>query len=233
MATQRRAAAKPRTTETKKGPAPRALAREGAALREALDEALKRVRKLRAEGAKGWDELWETVDAIVSADPPLWRGRYGSEAEFIRKELPGETPRSVKRNVLVARTFTPADEAALGPSLLEELALYLQEREGLSKPPPHVALDRVMVLVPHGKETVRLPARTVDVEQVRAARRALRKQKSKRPEGPMERAIRGALKKQPALRGVSVRVAQDRVSLGNVPASEVQALGKALASVKV
>ncbi|MFN7698007.1 MAG: hypothetical protein ACK6CU_17030 [Deltaproteobacteria bacterium] len=170
---------------------------------------------------------------IISADPPLWRGLYGSEAEFIRKELPGETPRSVKRNVLVARTFKPADEAALGPSVLEELALYLQEREGLAKPPPHVDLDRVVVLVPHGKETLRLAARTADVEQVRAARRALRKTSSRKPQSPVETAIRAALKRHAGLKGVTVRVANDTVGLGAIPASELGALGKALGTVKV
>lgn len=212
---------------------PAALARDAAALRRALEPHLKKLRALRSEGARGWDELWETVDTILSAEPPLWRGLYASEAEFIRKELPGETPRSVKRNVLVARTFTPADEAALGTSVLEELALYLMEREGLKRPPPHVDLDRVVVLVPHGKETLRIPARAADVQQIRAARRALKKAPSRKPASPAEKAIRTALRASKGLSGVAVRVAGGAVSLSNIPVSELRALGRALASLKL
>lgn len=67
-----------------------------------LHASLERLRALRSEGAESWDARWEMVDEILSADPPLWRATYASEAEFIRKELPGETPRSSLSNVPVS-----------------------------------------------------------------------------------------------------------------------------------
>lgn len=189
MATRRRAATKPRAVQTKRAPArgsaptPAARAREHRALRRALDEALKKARKLRTDGANGWDE----------------------------------TPRSVKRNVLVARTFEPADEAALGSSLLEERALYLQEREGLAKPPPHVDRDRVVVLVPHGRKTLRPAARTARVEQVRAACRALRKTSSRKPRSAVETAIRAAPRKHAGPKGVTVASRTTPSASGRAP----------------
>jgi hypothetical protein len=200
-----------------------------------LHASLERLRALRTEGAESWDAQWEMVDEILSADPPLWRATYASEAEFIRKELPGETPRSVHRNMLVAVTFTPEDEKKRGISVLEEIALYLMERDDLKHPPKNIDLKRVAVMVPlpSGKGTQRFSGDVVDVDQVRAARRALKKGATKKPVSPVEKAIRTATQTSKSLKQMSIRVSGDVVSLANVPVSELALLGKALARVKV
>ena len=196
-----------------------------------LQEALSKLRALRTEGAETWDAQWETVGEILASDPPLWRALYASEAEFIRKELPGETPRSVNRNVLVAVTFTPEDEKKRGISVLEELALYLMERDDLKHPPKNVDLSRVAVMVPHGKVTQRFSGDVVDVDQVRAARRALKGISTKKPVSKLEKAIRTATKSNKALTQIGIRVTGEFVSLSNVPISELAKLGKLLSSV--
>lgn len=202
---------------------------------KALHASLKRLRTLRTEGAESWDAQWEMVDEILSADPPLWRATYASEAEFIRKELPGETPRSVHRNMLVAVTFTPDDEKKRGISVLEEIALYLMERDDLKHPPKNIDLSRVAVMVPlpSGKGTQRFSGDVVDVDQVRAARRALKKGATKKPVSPIEKAIRTATQTSKSLKQMSIRVSGEVVSLANVPVSELAMLGKALARVRL
>src|SRR5687767_8070227 len=77
----------------------------------------ERIVGLRERGADAFDELWEVVDEVMSSSLYL-AGGMRSEAEFIRKMLPGESARSVQRNRLVAVAFSPEDEARLGITLL-------------------------------------------------------------------------------------------------------------------
>jgi hypothetical protein len=66
---------------------------------------------------------------------------YRTTEDFIAAELPGETLRSVKRNVLVARCFTAADEARHGIAFLEEVALYARDVAGAAEAPRAIDLD--------------------------------------------------------------------------------------------
>jgi len=214
------------------------LAQAGAAGKKKLAAALAAIRKLRGQGTQSFDELWEQVREVLEADPPLWRhGDYATESDFIRRELPGETLRSVKRNILVATCFTPRDEADKGISFLEELALYAQERSGASRRPAAIDLSRMFIVVPAGKAgTVRKRAKDASIDDVRKARRALRAEgaTSKRS-SKQEKALRAALAKVAALRGVTVVLRGGQVSLGSIPLDEktLQALGRALATVKL
>jgi hypothetical protein len=89
----------------------RVLLRASALLKREFDRSRAIIEKLRGAGGEAFDDLWEEVDRVRSHQPPLWvGGGYRSFAAFIAGELPGETARSVNRNVLVARSFTPADE---------------------------------------------------------------------------------------------------------------------------
>ena len=129
----------------------KASSASGMRARDAVKKLFERKRdqlqRLRADGTKSWDRQWELVDEILTSDPPLWSGHYRSEGEFITKELPGETLRSVRRNVLVSAAFKPVDAETHGVSKLEEIALYLMEQSGAAKKLRAVDLDRVTIRV--------------------------------------------------------------------------------------
>ena len=203
-----------------------------------LAAALQIIGKLRGQGTEAFDELWEQVRDVLEAEPPLWRhGDYKSEADFIRRELPGETARSVRRNILVATCFTPKDEADKGISFLEELALYAQQRAGASKPPAAIDIDRMFVVIPSGKQgVVRKRARDATLQEVRKARRALRPDgATDKAASKQEKALRAAIAKVKDLTSVTVALRGGQVSFGGVPLDQtaLRAFGKALATVKL
>lgn len=212
-----------------------AAAKEG---KKRLSAALQVIGKLRGQGTEAFDELWEQVRDVLEAEPPLWRhGDYKHEADFVRQELPGETARSVRRNILVASCFTPKDEADKGISFLEELALYAQQRAGASKRPAAIDIDRMFVAIPSGKlGTVRKRARDASVQEVRKARRALRTDGSTdKAASKQEKALRAAIAKVKDLPSVTVALRGGQVSFGGVPLDQatLRAFGKALATVKL
>ena len=210
------------------------LARRSSYLHREYERARKRVDRLQNRGAEAFDELWEEIDRIVTHDPPLYfGGGYRSLKEFIAAELPGETERSVKRNRLVARSFTPEDEARHGIAFLEEAARYARDVSGAAEFPPAIDLDRLFIPVPtKSRPTRRKNARDATVDEIRRARRALAGA-PRRKEPPAEKALRTALRRSRKLRSASVRITADRVTLRDVPLSAVADLAKVLAAVKL
>lgn len=202
------------------------------AVRKLFDRKRDELKKLREGGTKSWDRQWELVDQILTTEPPLWSGHYRSAAEFIAKELPGETLRSVRRNVLVAAAFKPTDEQAHGISKLEEIGLYLMAQSGATTKLRAVDLSRVVIRVPDGKDVRDIPAIRATVQQVRAARRALGGA-SKRKSNPFERALRTALGARGPLKSIAITASTDTVRFGAIPRDQLVAFAKALAKVKL
>ena len=239
--TQPKTASKPKAAP-KKAAASKAkavghrLVRATAALKKGFEKVRAQVRRLRSTGTDAFDELYELVGDVLDSEPPLYvGGGYQTKEEFIAAELPGETLRSVKRNVLVARCFSAADEARHGIAFLEEVAQYAKELAGAAEAPRAIDLDRLVVMFagPDGK-SVRKKARDASVEEVRKARRAMRKGgQTKKPASPAEAAVRTALHAHKALRQVTVRVTREGVSFGTVPWSALRDLSKVLAQVEV
>ncbi|MBZ0119057.1 MAG: hypothetical protein K8H88_18825 [Sandaracinaceae bacterium] len=211
----------------------RALVREQQALAKLLDDKLEELHRLQRAGSQSWDRQWEVVGEILEHDPPLWRGRFTSEVKFIAKELPGEDRRSVNRNVLVAGAFRPEDIAARGVGVLEEIALFVQEKAGMLERPRALDLARIVVDVPDGREVRRVPASKVVIEEARAARRALGKRKPRKAEGPRALAVRKALGKRKALAKVSVTLDEDDATFARVPLDLLSQLGDVLAKLKL
>lgn len=211
------------------------LIRATAALRKEFEQVRTRLRKLRAQGSEAFDDLYEEVARILESDPPLYLGGgYRTREAFIAAELPGETIRSVNRNMLVALCFSPEDEARHGINFLEEVALYTKELAGAAEAPRAIDLDKLRIPTGEkGKETKKL-ARNATIDEVRKARRALRKGTGTRRNAPAaEKALRTALGKQEGLSRIAVRATRDTVSLGAIPLGELRALGKVLASVEI
>jgi hypothetical protein len=217
----------------KRAPKGVSTARARDAVRATFERKRDELKKLRTDGTKSWDRQWELVDDILTADPPLWSGHYKSESAFIAAELPGETPRSVRRNVLVAAAFRPADEKAHGINKLEELALYLMARSGATEKLRAVDLERVIVRVPDGKSFRHVPATEATIEEVRAARRVTRGGATKRKANPFERALRAALGTSGALKAIAITASDDAVRFGAIPRDQLVAFAKALAKVRL
>jgi hypothetical protein len=226
------------TTRPSKRPAPpaaeAALRKKSRALRAAFDAAKKELDRLKSQGSGAFDLLWEAVARIVDEELYLGGG-YTSVEAFIAAELPGETRRTVRRKVLVARSFRPADETRHGISFLEEAALLAADLAGAAEAPRAIDLDRLKVPVrePGGRTRLK-PARDVTVEELRKARRGLRKGgRTARDQSPAETALRRALAREKALRGVTLRTSRTEVSLGHVPLAALPALARALARIKL
>ncbi|MCC6873345.1 MAG: hypothetical protein IT378_03470 [Sandaracinaceae bacterium] len=240
--TKKKSKAKSTQGKAPKPPAPsvdalvetkRALVREQQALAKLLDDKLEELRRLQREGSRSWDRQWEIVGEILEHDPPLWRGRFTSEVKFIAKELPGEDRRSVSRNVLVAGAFRPEDIAARGVGVLEEIALFVQEKAGMLERPRALDLARIVVDVPDGREVRRVPASKVVIEEARAARKALGKRKPRKPEGPRAFAVRKALSRRKALAKLNVTLDEDGATFARVPLDLLSELGAVLAKLRL
>jgi hypothetical protein len=212
------------------------LVRATAALRKEYEKARARIQKLRSLGSEAFDELYEEVARVLESDPPIYvGGGHRTREAFIAAELPGETVRSVQRNVLVALCFSPADEARHGINFLEEVAQYAKELSGAAEPPRAIDLDKLRVPVRRKDgDEVKKPARDATIDEVRKARRGLRRGKTPRRNAPpLEKTLRAALGKHKALAHIAVRAAKGTVSLGSIPASGLRALGEVLAKVEL
>jgi hypothetical protein len=203
------------------------------AVRKLFDRKRDELKRLRTDGTKSWDRQWELVDEILSTEPPLWSGHYRNEAAFIASELPGETLRSVRRNVLVAAAFAPSDEKAHGVNKLEEIVLYLMAQSRATEKLRAVDLSRVVIRVPEGKGTREVRAADATVQEVRAARRALGTGASKRKSSPFEKALRTALGTRGPLKSIAITASRDAVRFGAIPRDQLVAFAKALAKAKL
>jgi hypothetical protein len=206
------------------------------ALKRAFAKASARLAALRAQGSASYDAFWELVDDMMRAQPPLWLGGgYRTEKEFVAAELPGETKRSVARNRLVARCFTPADEARHGINFLEEAALYAQALAGAAEPPAAIDLDRLKLsLRRKDGDRVNKAVRGATIDELRQARRALRGAAATRQSAsPKEKAMREALARRAPLRAVGVRLVRGRWSFSAVPEAALATFGKTVAAVKL
>ena len=212
------------------------LVRATATLKKDFAKLQSSLRKLRGQGTESFDALYELVGQILASDPPLYvGGGYKTKEAFIAAELPGETLRSVQRNVLVARCFSPEEEAKHGIAFLEEVALYTKELTAAEQPPPAIHLDKLTLTLP-GKAgaTLRKKASAATIDDVRQARRSLRKgAATRRDASPIETALRAALGEQKALSAVTVRATKDHASFGNVPVAELASFARAVGKAKL
>lgn len=238
MATSKKKTTTKKTTTKKAGTAAQRaitepLAAATADLKRQWQRREKEILALRAQGASAFDELYETVHEVLSAEPPLYLGGgMRSEREFIQKLLPGESERTVKRNVLVAICFTPEDEGKKGIAFLEQVAKYEQERTGSTTLPRALDLSRLKIEVREGSKRIKKPALDCTPVELDAARAALGK-KTVRKAKPEEAAITKALPKRKAFGTVKVRVSDGRAAFTGVPLGELAAFGKALAGAKL
>lgn len=231
--------AKPRTVPTRRPAKPRPAAVEikvDRALKRSWDAHSAAMHSSKRQESGGFDAYWEAVGEILNHDPPLYlAGGCATVGEFLSKHV-GESERTARRMVRVARYASPDDETRFGVSRLDA-ALTLLEAQGMDLVRGHVPVDfnRLRVAVKRDGKAGRVALLDATVDEVRAAARALQRRgrKSAETASPTTRAVTSALGKVAVLRKVTVRHAHDALSLGGIPTASWDAFAKAAAKVKL
>lgn len=203
------------------------------ALKQRWESAIAAIHAARREGAGAFDALWEAAAEIVEHEPPLYlAGGFATAKAFIQQQL-GETERNARRNMRIAKFASPSEEAQYGTSKLDAALTLLEAKAGELKGrlPVDFAKLRIPVDRPGGDKTVSFEEATVQ-EILVAARRLQRGDKTKAPASPTVAAVTKALQSK-SLKGVSVRVAGGKLSLGGIPLEAIGELSRALGKVKL
>ena len=137
------------------------------------------------------------------------------------------------RNVLVAGAFSPRDIEERGVGLLEEVALYVKEKSGMTERPRALDLRRVVVEVQRGREIARVKGDKVELADVKAARSALGKKKPKKQDGPRAAAVRKILAKRKSLAKIAVSLGEEHATFTKVPLDQLPVLGALLAKLEL
>ncbi|MDB4932934.1 MAG: hypothetical protein JWM10_5418 [Myxococcaceae bacterium] len=209
-----------------------------------VDRALKRswdalsatMRAAKREESSGFDDYWEAVGAIIDHEPPVYlAGGCATVREFLERHV-GESERTARRMVRVARHASPDDEVRFGVSRLDA-ALTLLEAQGIDLVHGRVPVDfnRLRVAVKRDGKAARVALIDASVDEVRAAARALQRKGRKTPAAasPTTRAVTDVFGKVAALREVTVHHAHDALTLGRIPTASWGAFAKAAAKVKL
>jgi len=204
------------------------------ALERRWDQAMKRVSNARREGAGAFDELWETVAEIVEHDPPLYlAGGFATARAFLTKHL-GESERTARRLMRVAKYASPQEEVRYGVSKLDAALAYVEAKAGgaaRGRLPVDFANLRIPIEGDKERKTVSFAEATVQQVAV-ATRRLLRHGGEHTNRSPLERAVAAGLRAG-GLAQISVRVVGGRLALGNIAPGDLAALGKALRGVRL
>ena len=204
------------------------------ALKKRWDEILKVVEGAKREGAGAFDRLWESVAAIVEHDPPLYlAGGFSTAKAFIAAHL-GETERTARRNMRIAKYASPVEEERYGTSKLDAALGYLEAKSGgAQKGRLPVDFEKLRIPVARDGKEITVPLADALVQEINlATRKLLRGATKPHPKAsPLHAAVSAGLGDK-ALRGITVRVAGDRIFLGNIPSASLPALARALGKVK-
>ena len=204
------------------------------ALKQRWESTLHTVLTARREGAGAFDELWEAVAAIVEHHPPLYlAGGFATAKAFFQQHL-GETERSAKRNMRVAKYASPDEESHFGTSKLDAALGYLEAKTGplTGRLPVDFKKLRIPVESKDGAKSVALGEATV--QQIATATRSLQRAAGKtHPKAsPVVTAVQKAL--SAAKHGsVTVRLAGGHLALSGIPVPSLAAVAKVLAKVKI
>ncbi len=143
------------------------------ALKARWEKAIARYRAARDTESSGWDDRYEALGDIIESEPPYYlAGGHATTRAFLKAEAPGETERSVRRSIRVARHFEPSDEATHGIAKLEALLDYLAAHGSKATVPAKLDLARQRVRVAEGKSFRMRPFAELTLAELRRAARA-------------------------------------------------------------
>lgn len=181
----------------------------------------------RAQGAElvQWDAAYEAIDAILSAEPPLYlAGGFKSAKDFAAAVLPGITLETVRDNARVARYFDPDAEKKHGVARLALLLDYLEAKNGGALPELRVDPERTKVL----QKKVAVPFPSLSYDELRDVVRATKGRPDRPTKEPAEvQALRGDFSKH-GLGNVSLTLRDGRWTFGRIEARQFKDLGAAL-----
>ncbi len=200
-----------------------------AKLKKLWDEHLATLRDAQARGSRAFDVLWETAEAIVTHDPPLYVvGDYRSAREFYEKAL-HETERTALRNIRVAHHASAAQEERYGVSTLDAALGYLEAKNGgpLGKAP--IDFDRMKVPVKADGTTHLRALANATVTDIQAATSKLTSAARRKPRSQTYEALSAELTKHAPLASVVVSEHAGLFSFRDVPAGALAHFGNAVA----
>lgn len=204
-------------------------------LQKRWQKALDVIKDAKREGASAFDVLWETVAEIVEHDPPLYlAGGLATTKDFFTEHL-GETDRSARRWMRVAKYASPAEEARYGVSKLDAVLGYLEAKSGGAiKGSLPVALDKLKIPVERDGKTSSVPLEEATVDAIHTATRKLKRggQKLPRKTSPVLAAVTRELSKG-KLRGISAKISGGKLMLGAVPLDALTDLADALRRIEL
>src|SRR5262249_23370477 len=178
------------------------------------------------------DAVGEAVGESVEHVPPLSLAGGSPRARgFSQKQL-GETERKARRNMRVAKFASPNEEAHYGTSKLDAALSFLETKAGELKGRLPVDFAKLRVPVERDKGSERsVSLEDASVQEILAATRKLQRA-GKPASSPAVVAITRAFGTK-ALRGISVRLAGGKISLGAIPLDALKDLASALAKVQL
>jgi hypothetical protein len=192
----------------------------------------KQIAEAQKSSARQFDALYEAIGEVIEHELFL-DGGFRSVNDYINAVIK-EPPRTVLRNVRVAKYATAKEEERYGVAKLDAALAYIEAKMGgPAKGTLRVRFESLRIPVVDGEERASLTLDEASVAQIRAATKALSTEQSKRNDRrpPAERAVVRALAKFASLEDVTVRVSDNQLQLGPVALYALPELAKALASV--
>lgn len=202
-----------------------------ASLKKTWDQLSRRVEEAAKSGASAFDELWETVGAIVTHDPPLYVvGGYKNAAAFFADRLKTDV-RTAQRNMRVAKFASPTEEATYGVTNLDLALAYLEAKTGPTKGSIPVDFAKLKIPVVTESGTKSVPFAQATGAQIQAATRALQKKNGKTPRSQVQAAIEKKLAAVAPLKAITVHEANGYVTFQRVPVAALTRFAKELATL--
>ncbi len=221
-------------SRTKRAPDRETLVKVDATLKKRYDALHHQLLSAKRKGASAFDELWETVGAIVEHEPPLYvLGGYKNDDEFFLAEL-GEPARNAYRFIRVAKFASPREEELYTVTKLDAALGYIEAKLGtpLAHPPLPIAFDRLKIPAVRDGKPVQLSLADARVEDVTAATQRLTKP-SKKPRDHVEHALHAALTAAPGFKDMRVHVRRGLVSFTAVPLASLAKFAQLLAKLRL
>lgn len=182
-------------------------------------------RKAHADELSKWDAAYESLGAILDANPPLYlAGGYKTAQGFVDAVLPGMKLETVRDYVRVAKFFGPEDEKKHGVTRLALLLEYLEARHDGELPDLAVNPDRVRVTLGRREHSFS----SLSSDQMRDAAREAKGLTRKPPREAPELAALRADFSRAGLANVSLTLSGERWSFGRVEARQFKDLAAAL-----
>lgn len=196
------------------------------ALKKRYATHLAEFQSARGDELSGWDSAYEALDAILSAEPPLYlAGGFKTAKAFLASVLPGVAPSTVRESIRVARHFDPQDQKKHGVSRLALLLDYLEAQS--TAPLPRVRINPDTTQIQRAPKH-RVPFASLSYDELREVVRGTKRRRAT-TDSPEVRALREVFSKN-GLGNVGIQRREARWSFGRIEDRQLPDLAAALAA---